>query len=131
MVQDALDPQRSVAARHGCTFTVPVKAESLNRSGRQTHWGQRARRSKKHRLAVAWSVLGIERPTLPCVVTLTRIAPSNGLDGDNLAGSLKAVRDGVAEWLGVDDRDPGVEWRYSQARGQAGHYAVHVEAAPK
>jgi hypothetical protein len=64
---------------------------------------------------------------LPLVVTLTRVAPSNGLDGDNLQGSLKACRDGVADWLGVDDRDPRVTWLYEQRRGKEWSVEVHVE----
>ena len=52
------------------------------------------------------------------MVTLTRIAPSNGLDDDNLAGALKAVRDEVAAWLGVDDKDRAtVRYEYEQERG--------------
>lgn len=61
---------------------------------------------------------------LPCVVTLTRISPRL-LDDDNLRPALKAVRDGVADRLGVDDRDPRVEWRYAQRKGA--QKAVEVE----
>ncbi|MDB5297798.1 MAG: Bcep22 hypothetical protein [Phycisphaerales bacterium] len=50
---------------------------------------------------------------LPCVVTLTRIGPRE-LDGDNLQGAFKAVRDMVALELGVDDADPRVTWEYAQ-----------------
>lgn len=66
-------------------------------------------------------VLGANgRPALPCTVVLTRVAPSNGLDGDNLAGALKGCRDAVADWLGIDDRDPLVRWEYQQRRGAWG-----------
>jgi hypothetical protein len=67
------------------------------------------------------------------VVTLTRLAPSRGLDDDNLAASLKAVRDGVADALGLaEDRDPRVTWRYAQANGRAvlglpSGYGVRIE----
>jgi len=55
------------------------------------------------------------------VVTLTRIAPSNGLDDDNLAGALKACRDEIAEWIGVNDRDrKTVRYEYEQERGPWG-----------
>jgi hypothetical protein len=62
---------------------------------------------------------------LPCVVTFTRLSAGE-LDDDNLAGSCKAVRDGVADWLGVDDRDKRVQWRYSQGRCPRGHFGVNV-----
>jgi fatty acid-binding protein DegV len=66
------------------------------------------------------------RPALPCTVTMTRVAPSEGLDDDNLRSALKAVRDQIAAWLGVDDRDPLVRWAYDQKRGAARDYAVEV-----
>lgn len=56
---------------------------------------------------------------------LVRIAP-RALDDDNLRGALKHVRDGVADALGVDDRDPRVSWRYDQWRGEPRQYAVQV-----
>jgi hypothetical protein len=100
---------------------VPIKTVSLNQSGRQTHWGQRARRAKKEREAVGWALKPYtqHRLLVPCAVTLMRIAPSGGLDSDNLAGSFKATRDAVAEWLGVDDADPRVTWAYTQGRSSA------------
>lgn len=65
------------------------------------------------------------RPALPCVVTITRLANSNGLDSDNLLSSAKGIRDQIAAWLGVDDRDPRVTWEYAQERAK--EYGVRVE----
>lgn len=54
------------------------------------------------------------------VVLLTRVAPRE-LDSDNLQGALKHVRDGVADALGVDDRDERVTWApCDQRKGKAG-----------
>lgn len=63
-------------------------------------------------------------PSLPCVVLMTRVGPSNGLDDDNLHGALKGVRDQIAAWLGIDDRDKRVKWICEQRRG--GDWAVEV-----
>jgi hypothetical protein len=63
------------------------------------------------------------------VVRLTRIAPRQ-LDDDNLRGSLKAARDGVADWLGVPDNDPRIRWDYAQEKGKPKTYAVRVDVAP-
>lgn len=49
------------------------------------------------------------------------------MDSDNLAISQKGVRDGVADWLGVDDGHPDIEWRYEQRTGGAKVYAIEVE----
>jgi len=62
-----------------------------------------------------------KRPQIPCTVILTRVAPSAGVDDDNLVGALKGVRDQVAAWLGVDDRHRNqVRYRYAQRRGEWG-----------
>ncbi len=53
----------------------------------------------------------------PLVVTMTRVAPSSGLDSDNMVGSMKHVRDAIAGVLGIDDKDARVEWRVNQCRG--------------
>ena len=59
-------------------------------------------------------------------ITLTRIAP-RVLDTDNLASAMKAVRDGVADALGVDDGSSRLTWRYAQEKGKTREYAVRVE----
>ena len=63
----------------------------------------------------------------PCTVTLTRVAPSSGLDDDNLAGALKGVRDEVAKWLRVDDRDRATVLR---VRAAARPWGVRIEFGP-
>lgn len=60
---------------------------------------------------------------------LTRVAPSNGLDDDNLTAALKGVRDQIAQWLGVDDRKRTVvRYRYAQRRGA--QHLVLIEFGP-
>lgn len=89
------------------------------------HHMVRARRVKKERHAVAWVMNRKAAPPAgtPVVVLLTRDAPSNGLDDDNLQGALKAVRDQVADWLKRDDADPSIKWQYAQRRAPWG---VHI-----
>ncbi|MGL4648060.1 MAG: hypothetical protein ACRC1H_01530, partial [Caldilineaceae bacterium] len=85
------------------------------------HWRARSTRVKRERNAVASALVGLPRPALPCTVLLTRMAPSSGLDDDNLPGALKGVRDEVAKWLGVDDRHRHiVRYAYSQRRAAWG-----------
>lgn len=89
------------------------------------HWRARAKRVKAERTATAWRLAGKARPELPCTVRLTRVAPSAGVDDDNLTGALKGVRDQVAAWLGVDDKHRGlVRYVYEQRRGP---WAVEIE----
>jgi hypothetical protein len=63
---------------------------------------------------------------LPATVVLTRVAPRK-LDGDNLQSGFKAVRDGVADWLGVDDGNGLVDWQYAQRSAGAKVYKVEIE----
>jgi hypothetical protein len=114
----------------------------VSEANRRDHWSKAARRASEQRsfarMAMTSRLAGtllrtaippeasrMLAPAGPLVVTLTRVAPRE-LDGDNLQRALKAVRDGIADALGVDDRDPRVTWQYGQARGAAKRYAVRI-----
>jgi hypothetical protein len=101
------------------TFDIPIRTVSaLNL---REHWRKRAKRVKSERQAAYLiTPYGVR---LPCTVKLTRIAP-RALDGDNWQAGAKGIRDGIADKLGVDDRDPRVTWEYGQERGKP--YAVRV-----
>lgn len=99
--------------------SIPIRAVSL--ANQREHWGKRASRAKAHRRA-AW--LATPKRGLPLIVLLTRVGKRK-LDGDNLQGSLKSIRDGVADRLGVDDANPMVRWEYAQEVGK--EYAVRIE----
>lgn len=102
---------------------LPLRIESC--ANKREHWATRARRTKQHRLAA----LAVPTHALPCVVTMIRVAPRK-LDDDNLQSGFKALRDGIADRLGVDDRDPRVKWVYGQTRGKAKEYAARVAITP-
>lgn len=59
-------------------------------------------------------------------VYLVRIAP-RPLDTDNLASAFKATRDGVADFLGIQDNDVRVSWLPMAERGKTNEHAVRVE----
>ena len=96
------------------------------------HWAQRARRARKQRLAARLLVRAADNmedassSSTQITIILTRIAPRR-LDSDNLASSLKAVRDGVADALGIDDGSERIDWRYAQRKGKPREYAILVE----
>lgn len=97
---------------------IPQLVPPSPNATRREHWSKGHRRVKKERAAVA-QLLGQHR-RLPLfdsgfAVTLTRCSVGC-LDSDNLVASMKAVRDEVAAWLGVDDGDARVEWRVEQRR---------------
>jgi hypothetical protein len=67
-------------------------------------------------------------PPLPVVATVTRIAPSNGLDPhDGLGAALKGVFDGIADALGLkSDRDRRVRFVPEQERGPQKYFGVRI-----
>lgn len=105
---------------------LPLKPRSLNKSLYE-HWSKTHRIAKKQRetthLALKRKLKGVLPPV---IVTLTRIAP-RPLDGDNLQGSFKHIRDGVADALRLDDADSRITWSYAQERGKPKEYAVMIE----
>lgn len=110
--------------------TIPLR--TVSEANSHEHWRVRQKRAKGQRhtaelvVRTAGSAFEDRTVRLPLTVTLTRIAPRS-LDSDNLAGSQKHVRDGIADALGINDRDPGVTWTYAQERGAKGYYGVRIE----
>lgn len=116
------------------TVTVPIRIESLNKTYSE-HWRVRSNRNTSHRWEIHAALKAAKAPhgMLPCTVTLTRIAPRAIDQHDNLRAGFKSAVDAIAWWLGVDDADPRVVWRYAQSRGEPKQYAARIaieRAAP-
>jgi len=96
---------------------IPVKTVSI--TNRREHWVVRAHRTRHHR-RIAAMVVGTaikKRGTpiaFPLVIDMVRLA-SRRMDDDNLRAALKALRDGIADALGVDDGDKRLTWNYFQS----------------
>lgn len=90
------------------------------------HWRQRSARVKRERTTAAMMV---PSHPMPCIVTMTRLSPGE-LDDDNLPGACKGIRDGIADRLGIDDRDKRVQWRYAQEKCKRGEFGVRVRIEP-
>lgn len=102
-------------------------SQGVTVDGRRARRGkQRGLRSLGHNAALALKLKQLLASHGALVVHLVRVAP-NRLDGDNLAASLKRVRDGLAKCIGVDDRHPSVEYLADDERGAVREYAVRVE----
>jgi hypothetical protein len=117
----------AVSATH--IIQVRLGLKLVSEANARDHWRKRHKRAKFQR-EVARLTLGgdVYGPPPPYVITITRIGPRR-LDSDNLAGSAKAVRDGVADWLKVDDGDERLTWVYEQRSEGAGVYACYVSIA--
>lgn len=112
------------------TCTLPLRTLSEANASQREHWGSKHRRHKHQRsettiiLLSTWGRL-VSDWTTPITITLTRIAPRK-LDSDNLLSALKHVRDGIADWLSVEDNDPLLTWVYAQRKGTPKEYAVEI-----
>ncbi len=93
------------------TVTVPIALPAI--TNRREHHFTRARRVRREIAAVLEALRGKTPPTLPVTVAIRR---SGWMlqDNDNLVSACKSVRDAIANWLGVDDRDNGLHWRLDQ-----------------
>lgn len=112
------------------SFTIPGHVPSA--ANLREHWRTRHARTKRQRLVsnvIARAYVGPSHGQALLAtggtVMLTRLAP-RPLDSDNLASSLKAHRDGIADALGVDDGDQRIQWVYAQAKCLKGQAAVAV-----
>ena len=92
------------------------------------HWAAKHRRAKKERSITYLKLRQKSKPPrLPVTVVMWRQAPRL-LDSDNAVAAMKSVRDGVADWLGIDDREPRVTWRVEQRKStDFPGTSIHIE----
>jgi hypothetical protein len=107
---------RTYSRRVFASLDLPIPTRS--EANAHEHYRERQKRAKSQRGFVAGALRRFQRPPAGTrlVVVLTRVSP-RALDSDNLVGSCKHVRDGVADWLEVDDRAARVTWHVEQAKG--------------
>lgn len=106
--------------------TWEIKVHTQTEGNPNGHWRPKQKRAKKQRAIAHLATRCLFRPIRkPVVVKMTRVAPSDGLDDDNLASALKHVRDGIADAFGCGDGvKDGIEWMRDQIKDE--HYAVKV-----
>jgi hypothetical protein len=108
-------------------WELPIKTESeMNMS---EHWGTRASRANTQKRMINLAFHSHSPIELPCTVRLIRISQRE-LDGDNLQGAFKYVRDAIADNLipglkpGRADGDPRITWEYDQEKGKPIHVKI-------
>jgi hypothetical protein len=108
------------------TFTIPI--QTVSAANKREHPMTRHRRVKAERLATFVAFPRRARISVPAVVSMVR-SSARELDDDNLRSALKPIRDEIARMLQVDDRDPRVDFRYDQEKGDLG-VLVEIESGP-
>lgn len=113
-----------VAARDGNKVHARLPLRTTTESNAKGSWRPKAERAKIQR-TYARDVVRTQLPRVPCTIEMVRIAPV-ALDDDNLPSALKHVRDGIADALGLDDRDKRLKFTCSEKSRGRGDYAVEV-----
>jgi hypothetical protein len=115
------------AAFSGREFEIYLPIATVSLANMRDHWRTTAARAKIHRQQAHLMTGPLKSLILPATIRLVRVSPRL-LDDDNLRGALKSVRDGIADRLGIDDRDPRVTWEYDQEKGKPKEKAVKLTA---
>ena len=104
---------------HAVHASLPLHI--VSEANQREHYMTVARRKALHRNTARCILQSHARPQEPqqVTITLTRIG-KRLLDDDNLSGGFKATRDGIADWLGIDDGDRRLKWQYQQRKTAKG-----------
>lgn len=107
---------------------LPIRTRS--ESNMREHWACKANRAKEQRgfarIAVQAELTRLPRCVEGYTIHLTRLG-RRWLDSDNLATSFKAIRDGIADALGIDDGSSVLTWEYSQKKDKM--YGIEIRIA--
>jgi DNA-binding GntR family transcriptional regulator len=112
------------------TAKIPVKL--VNGANSREHYMARHSRAKDQRWAARAALMKyrvlplLENIDHGITITITRRG-GRRMDDDGLTISAKHVRDGVADWLGIDDGDPRLTWVVKQDKAPRGQHWVDVE----
>ncbi len=112
---------RNRDAQSGAHFELFLPIATVSTLNQREHWAKRATRAKSQRQQAYLMTQALKSLRIPAIIKLVRVSPRM-LDGDNLQGALKSVRDGIADRIGIDDGDPRISWQYGQEKkGTRGH----------
>lgn len=121
-----------MTTKPAATLTAEWPMTLPSASNLHEQWWARHKRVKAQRATtglalrangVAWRLRQLV-PGERLAVRLVRVSPRE-LDDDNLQGAFKAVRDEIAAFFGIDDRDARIRWLYGQTKGKPS--AVRVD----
>jgi hypothetical protein len=96
---------------------IPIR--TVSEANQREHWRVRNQRTGEHRALATMFVNRSKVPGRKPARVLLRRVGAKLLDDDNLRGSMKACRDGIADAFQTDDSPTsGIEWQYDQRRGK-------------
>jgi hypothetical protein len=111
-------------------ITLPI--QTVSEANIREHWSVKANRARMQRQFTKITLGPHFRKIMVTgrfTITLVRVG-ARPLDSDNLARSFKAIRDGVADAIGIDDGSALLTWKYNQVKGKPKEYAVKIQIEP-
>lgn len=112
-------------------FEIELPIKIISESNVCEHWAVKGKRHSLQKKAIRLVLLNRNLKP-PCIVTITRIAPRNLDEHDNLRSSFKWVVDAIAASLTADlvpgraDGHTMIKWAYSQERRKPREYAIRI-----
>lgn len=110
---------------------LPWPPKELSPNAR-VHWAVRARKAKAYRAECRLLTLmaSVAAPEGKALLSLEFVPPDRrARDDDNLVAAFKAGRDGIAEALGIDDRQFVTKFRMSDETHPGGMVRVTIQDA--
>lgn len=118
------------------SFTIPIR--TVSEANSSEHWVKKHKRHWQQKLLIKSAFIKEKIDvSLPCKITVVRIAPRALDKHDNLRTSLKYIVDAISENItgikkaGRADDIEGFEWEYDQRKGKAKEYAVEITIEEK
>lgn len=99
---------------------ISLPIETISEANTRDGWRKKAQRVKNQRFE-AKVICRNKYPNFKLLredkleIKLTRVSIRT-MDDDNLCSALKAVRDGIADWLRIDDGSERIKWVYAQEK---------------
>jgi hypothetical protein len=110
-----LNMAAEIERRRARTISWFVPVVTKNPLNSRQHWRVVSKRAAEEKEITLLSAPHGIAVVLPCVVILARCSQRTLDAHDGLRAALKHVADGVAEWIGVDDREgAGIRFQYEQ-----------------
>lgn len=114
----------------GVSLSVSFPFRCDNQKNVRMHWRDAAHETKAHRVGTRSTLMSLWNAPFPedsrWRVTLHRVSPRS-MDSDNLQRAMSSMRDGVADFLGIDDGSKRIDWVYTQEKARAFGAVVTVE----
>ncbi len=118
--------------RAGPGLFIAIRTVSTLNS--REHWRSKSNRVKRERTAAAKHLLaGRSSGAIPetfgmgLTVRFTRYSAGLLDRDDNLNAAFKGIRDEIAAFYDVDDRETAWQWQYDQERVRRGCFGIRVE----